>query len=388
MFARRHMDSFHRDLSFTMASMKKHRNKMSGVLLRVVHILLLAGVVSACASSAALPISGEQLTAVSDASTLSEAQITYQSPLLNPLDTPRTYIQDACQYLRNKWNPWNSEPGTVVMILMFNGVYRGEVQSADGVEINDLQKIMKQLKLQGFEAITTKKFLGFMERNVKIPLRSVLIIRDGRYGMENFDRDFGEYWEQWQWPIVNGWVSQADTPEDLWQENIFFENEGFIDHQAQGVKAGTYLTDDSSKVIINRELSGSLTAFAERFGKTPLAFIWPGGGFGQRPVEAARMLGYQLGFTLNSRGPVMYNWVPLADEYDKDRPTYIPEGAIKDPLMTLPRYWPYQALGAMDTVRIIGNEAKAYAEANKAAEFEYYDIVCKPIYGPMPSPSK
>ncbi len=82
----------------------------------------------------------------------------------------------------------------------------------------------------------------------------------------------------------------------------------------------------------------------------------------------------------------MYNWVPQADRVDPKRPAYLPEADIKDPLMTLPRYSPRQALENLDTVRIISNEAKAYARANKAAELNYYKIMCAPAYGPMPSP--
>ena len=37
------------------------------------------------------------------------------------------------------------------------------------------------------------------------------------------------------------------------------------------------------------------------------------------------------------------------------------------------------------TVRVIGEEAAVYAEQNKATELEYYDIVCAPTYGPIPS---
>jgi hypothetical protein len=103
-------------------------------------------------------------------------------------------------------------------------------------------------------------------------------------------------------------------------------------------------------------------------------------------VEAARQLGYQLGFTSNSRGPVMYNWVPLADEFDPERPTYLPEGNIRDPLMTLPRYPADQVLDALDKVRVTGNEAAEFARKNQAAEFEYYETICEPIYGPMPTP--
>jgi hypothetical protein len=310
----------------------------------------------------------------------------YHSEFLNPLDAPTSYIQDTCRYLRNKWHPMNAQPGTVVMIIMIQGVYKGPVEESGGINVVDLGNMMTQLHEQGFQAINTEKFLAFMERNIKIPPRSVLIIQDNRHQADNFNKHFRDYWEDWGWPIVNGWQSQPDTLESLWQENIVLENEGWVDHQAQGVMIGTYMTDDSSKAVITRELEGSIDAFAERFGKTPIAFIWPGGGFGQRPVLAARQLGYQLGFTSNSRGPVMYNWVPLAHQVDPARPTYIPEAQIGDPLMTLPRYWPYQVSGAIDKVRIMGNEAAAYAQANKAIELEYYDIVCSATHSPLPSP--
>jgi hypothetical protein len=310
----------------------------------------------------------------------------YQSTRLNPLDTPHTYLQDTCQYIRNKWHPSNAQPGTVVMIIMIQAVYKGPVEESGGINVVDLGNMMHQLHEQGFEAINTEKFLAFMERNIRIPQRSVLIIHDNRHQADNFNKHFRDYWEDWGWPIVNGWQSQPDTPESLWLENIALENEGWVDHQPQGVMIGTFMTDDTSKAVITRELEGSIDAFAERFGKTPIAFIWPGGGFGQRPVLAARQLGYQLGFTTNSRGPVMYNWVPLANDVDPDRPSAIPEAQIGDPLMTLPRYWPYQVSGAIDDVRIMGNEAAAYAQENKAVELEYYNIMCVATHGPLPSP--
>jgi hypothetical protein len=298
----------------------------------------------------------------------------FQSSNLNPLDTPRTYIEDPCMYLINRWNRLNARPGTVVMIIAFNEDI-----------LYDFDRIMAQLRGQGFRAITTQQFLTFMERNGKIPLRSVLLIQDNSHSAGEMKR-FEEYWKLWKWPVVNGWVSDPGTSEELWRENVEMEYEGWVDHQAQGVIPGTVLSDDSSKTVISRELMGPLTAFAERYAKNPLAFIWPGGGFGQRPVEAARILGYQLGFTSNSRGPVMYNWVPLANEIDPKRAAYLPEGNIHDPLMTLPRYSQGQVLEAIDVVRVIGNQAAEFAKINKAAEFEYYDAVCKPIYGRMPTP--
>src|SRR6185295_13546933 len=114
-------------------------------------------------------------------------------------------------------------------------------------------RMMAQLHDQGFVAINTDQLHAFMERNAKIPPRSVMIIQDDRHQADNFNKNFRDYWEEWGWPIVNGWQSQPDTPESLWQENIALETEGWVDHQAQGVMIGTLLSDDSSKAVITRE---------------------------------------------------------------------------------------------------------------------------------------
>ncbi|MBI5822650.1 MAG: hypothetical protein HZB18_01385 [Chloroflexi bacterium] len=311
---------------------------------------------------------------------------TFQTALLNPLDAPHTYADDTCRYLRNKWNPLNAKPGTIVLILMVGRIQTGAVTEPDGINVVDFMKTMQELKFQGFEAIDMREFLFFIERNIIIPPRSVLIIQDGNYEEEYYYKNYREYWENWKWPVVNGWQSDPDTPQTLWQENINMEKEGWVDHQSQGVTPQTKLSDESAKTVIARELQGALDAFGYNYGKTPYALIWPNGGFGQRPVEAARLLEYQLGFTANSRGPVMYNWIPLADEADPERPGYLPEGQINDPLMTLPRYRVNDVFTAIDQIRIIGEEAAAYAQASREIEHKYYEIVCSETYGPMPTP--
>ena len=125
-----------------------------------------------------------------------------------------------------------------------------------------------------------------------------------------------------------------------------------------------------------------MPVFQAHFDKVPLAVVWPG-GLSALAVQAARRVGYHVGFTPNARGPLMFNWFPLADEFDPPRPAYVPEGAIDNPLMTLPRYWPYQVLKAADSVRVTRKQAAAYAEQNKEVELQYYDIVYAPAYGAM-----
>ena len=78
--------------------------------------------------------------------------------------------------------------------------------------------------------------------------------------------------------------------------------------------------------------------------------------------------------------------MPLADEVDPARPAFLPEGKIGDPLMTLPRYWPSEAIMAIDKVRLMGDQAAEYAAGNRDTEIEYYNIVCASTYGQMPIP--
>jgi hypothetical protein len=356
--------------------MKNQSNTTRHILYRLITIFAIVFILISCKPFTTSPTqAADKLNTRTPRATPLPPLTVFQSRYLNPVDTPHTYIKDSCMYLINRWNRLNAEPGTVVMIVTFNEDI-----------LYEFPKIMTQINRQGFVAIDTQQLLAFMERNIKIPRRSVLIIQENSHTADELDRKFRDYWDTWKWPVVNGWVSDPNTPESLWRENKTLESEGWVDHQAQGVIAGTVLSDDSSKVVLSRELGGSMTEFADHYAKNPIAFIWPGGGFGQRPVQAARELGYQLGFTSNSRGPVMYNWVPLADELDPKRPAYLPEGYINDPLMTLPRYPASQVLDALDLVRRTGNEAAEFAQQNKEAEFEYYKLFCEPVYGRMPTP--
>ena len=308
----------------------------------------------------------------------------YVSDALNPKDTPHTYIEDTCQYLKDKWNPNNAAPGTVLFIVMFHSIINGEAQDANQISAADARHLLDDLHEQGFVAIDTQQAADFLYHNAKIPPRSVLLVVDDRHHAQYFNKNFRPFWEKYGWKVVNGFISHPDTPESLWDENAELESEGWVDHQAHGVIHNIPMSDSSTDEYIRSELQGSIDAIQAHFQKTPIAIIWPGGGFGLRPVQTARELGYQLGFTVNPRGPVMFNWIPLADEADPMRPSYMPEGYIHDPLMTLPRYWDTDARAHIDEVRRIGRDAAAYAEQNKETELLYYDIVCAPTYGEIP----
>jgi len=310
--------------------------------------------------------------------------VLYRNDSLTPFGLPHPYIQDRCQVLQDKWSSANSAPGTVVMVIMFHSVTNNAVTSPSQISEYDFRRLMSRLHDDGFQAITTLQLADFMEKNARIPPRSVLLIVDDRKSSDYFNILFRQYWEDWGWPVVNAWISTDQSSADLWQQQVDLENEGWVDHQAHGFIHNIPIGPDSTEAYILGELQKPIEVFQENFHKIPIAVIWPGGGFTPHAAEVARELGYRLGFTINPRGPVMFNWVPLADWPDPQRPTWIPEGPVNDPLMILPRYWDTDAIVHINEVMQVGQEAAAYAAQNKATELEYYDIACAAQHGPIP----
>ena len=307
---------------------------------------------------------------------------TYQTALLKSHDIPRTYIADTCTYLQNKWASNKAAPGTVVMVVMHHGINKGEASGND-ITVNQHKKIMDSLFESGFQAINMQQLSDFLYNNDYIPPRSVIFIVDDRHFAEYFNDHFRPYYDQWGWPVINGYIG-IDERTDLWAENAALSAEGWVDYQSHGYIHNIPITEGSTDDFITSEMGGAISSIQKYMNKTPIAYVWPGGGFSKRAVEIGPTLGYKLGFTVNPRGPLMYNWIPQADTVNDSNPLAIPETPAGNPLMTLPRYWSYDVLNNIDTVRTIGNEAAAYEEANKTTELEYYDIVCAPTYGALP----
>jgi len=308
---------------------------------------------------------------------------TYQTSILKAEDLPRTYVADSCQYLQNKWNTNNAAPGTIVMPIMIHGITKDAATGPNQISAQDFKKLMNDLHELGFQAINMQQMVDFMYNNANIPQRSVVLIVDDRHFAESFNEHFRPYYEQWGWPVVNAYIG-IDERADLWAENAALSAEGWVDYQAHGYIHNIPITNSSTDEFINGEMNGAITSLQKYMNKTPIAYIWPGGGFSARAVEIGTQLGYKLGFTVNQRGPVMYNWIPQADTFNQSNPMAIPETPANNPLMTIPRYWDVNARGQLDNVRQISEQAALYAEQNKAVELEYYDIVCAPTLGPIP----
>ncbi|MCL4825156.1 MAG: hypothetical protein KJZ57_13155, partial [Anaerolineales bacterium] len=186
----------------------------------------------------------------------------YRSGALNPLDTPHTYISDSCQYLRAKWDPNNSAPGTIVMAIMFHSIEQGVQSSSNPMHIGsgDFKRLMKNLHDFGFQAITASQLADFLDTNAKIPARSVILIQDDRHSAENYNDWFRPYWQELGWPVVNAWISFDDSIRArILAENIALGQEGLVDFQSHGTIHNINMTDASSDEYIRSELQGSVT---------------------------------------------------------------------------------------------------------------------------------
>jgi hypothetical protein len=300
-------------------------------------------------------------------------------------------------YIQEKWSSKNSPPGTVVMPIMFHSI-SGDT-SGSTISDSGFHALMQELIKTGFQTITTSQLADFLDSNVKIPARSVVLILDDRRP-GTVALDFMPYLNDHKWTLTLAWpigagedstdkkpavnVLPGEHFSSLWQQMEAYNATGRLDIQAHGVNHNIIMGPDSTDEFLHSELQGSIDAIRQHFNNAPIAIIWPGGGFTQRAAEIARPLGYRLGFTVNPRGPVMFNWVPLADKVQAERATWLAEGPVDDPLMVLPRYWDTDASAHIDEVIQVGQEAAAYAGKNKTVEMEYYNIACEAQYGPIP----
>lgn len=93
----------------------------------------------------------------------------FTTSALNPLDTPHTYINDACQYLKAKWTSTNAVPGTIVITIMFHGIEKGTISDPNQISVHDFNQLMTSLHNQNFTAISMQQMMNFMYNNANFP---------------------------------------------------------------------------------------------------------------------------------------------------------------------------------------------------------------------------
>lgn len=339
----------------------------------------------------------------------------FSSDLLRGGTVPQSYIEDTCTYLQARLDPNNSLPGTVVMPVMFHGIVEDSQQISDPMNVHhaDMVAFIERAVELGFETITTQELVDFLETNAPIPPLSMIIILDDRRP-GGVREHFMPYLEQYGWSLTLAWLTSDmenkpasfleccpwEEYKTLWEQMEAYNATGYLDVQSHGHIHNTPISEFVKEEYIISELSQSRQLIQEHFyckdydtglpvenceTDQPLAFIWPGGGFTPRAAELARQNGYRIAFTTNPRGPIMYNWIPQASAYDPATPSWLPEGPVGNPLMTLPRYWSYDAVYRIEDVFQIAQKARENAENSHQAELNYYQVNCLASHGEIPA---
>lgn len=289
----------------------------------------------------------------------------FTSTDLRPWVTPVSYLEDTCNYLENRWGEGKSEPGTIVVPIMFHSVAKPgrEITDTTTISMAYFEAFMAKAKEMGFSTITTDELVGFLEHNEKIPERSmILILDDQRPGVTEL---FMPYLEENDWTLTLGWITTEKTRESVWLQMETLAESGRLDIQSHG-HYHRYIEDYFPREDVELEIYKPIEVIQDHFGTTPSAIVWPGGNFTTLSLQLAREAGFKLGFTAFSRGPIMFNWIPQGD----------PEIAMDDPLLLLPRYWSTAADVALEHGVAIGAAVKEDAEAVKTVELIYYSQYC------------
>lgn len=275
------------------------------------------------------------------------------------------YIGDTCQYLEARWDEQKSSPGTIVVPIMFHSVAQpGRVITDDTtISMDTFLAFMEYAKQSGYQTITAGQLHAFLTENTKIPeLSMILILDDRRPGVTEL---FLPYLEANHWTLTLGWIS-AYNDDAIWSRMEQMAATGLLDVQSHGYNH-VYIQSYTPEDVIREEMNKPKELIEAHFGTIPSAFIWPGGNFTQAAVDLAEEAGMNLGFSAYSRGPLMFNTIPLGED----------ERQIRTPLMVLPRFWSTAAFDALDEGIRVSEAAKAEAELYQESQIHWLNLFCK-----------
>jgi hypothetical protein len=250
---------------------------------------------------------------------------------------------------------------------MFHSIVQNGTQITDPKDItgDQFKAFVDYAHFLGFETITTQELIAFLEENSSIPQRSMIIIVDDR--RPGLIREWiMPVLEQYDWTVISAYIADPNSLHWAWDMMDQLYTSGRMEVQSHGYTGQLYVVPETPIEQVQNEILNSTPVLEQHFNVRPIAFIWPGGNFTSGSVQVAREGGYKLGFTAYSRGPVLFNWIPLGEE----------EQAVNDPLMVLPRAWSSAVNVNLDEAVKVSEQAAEFAEQNFSAEAAWYRTYC------------
>ena len=291
----------------------------------------------------------------------------FTPPKLRPGVLSQSYIQDNCSYLQKRWSVKGSSPGTVVVPIMFHSIAQNGTQITDPKDITgeEFEAFVNYAHFLGSETITTQELIDFLENNTNIPQRSMIIIV--AYRRPGLIREWiMPVLEQFDWTVTSAYIADPNSFHFAWDMMDQLYSSGRMEVQSHGYTGQLYVVPETPIEQIQNEIWNSTPVLEQHFGEQPIAFIWPGGNFTSESVRIAREGGYKLGFTAYSRGPVLFNSIPLGED----------ERVVNDPLMVIPRAWSSAVNVNLDEAVKVSEQAAEFAEKNFSTEAAWYRTYC------------
>ena len=213
----------------------------------------------------------------------------FQSKVLLRTTKPQPYISNQCQYLAERWQDGNSEPGTIVVPVMYHSIRQAGKPVNDSMTVSHeyFEETMQHASQLGFETITAQQLVDFLYHNQKIPrLSMILIVDDRRLGVV---RDhFMQELEKNDWTVTLAYITGVATQSE-WDEMQLMNIDGRLDVQAHGFfhNGNTYFTEFTPVEIIKEEIFNPIKVIEQHTGRRPVA-LWsgPGCGPGLRPARS------------------------------------------------------------------------------------------------------
>ncbi len=193
---------------------------------------------------------------------------------------PQSYLEDNCAYLQMRWSAENSQPGTVVVPIMFHSIVQNgtRVDNPKDITGDEFNAFVNYARYLGFETITTQQLLDFLKQNTSIPPRSMIIIVDDR--RPGLIREWlMPVLEENAWTVTSAYIADPDSFQFAWDLMDQLFTTGRMEVQSHGYTGGLYILPETPVEQIQNEIWNSTPVLEEHFGRRPNAFIWPGGNF-------------------------------------------------------------------------------------------------------------
>jgi peptidoglycan/xylan/chitin deacetylase (PgdA/CDA1 family) len=206
---------------------------------------------------------------------------------------------------------------TTVTVLIYHRFGEGKYPTTN-IAVDRFREQLEYLKNNEYTVITLQQLLQFLQKEIKLPERSVVITIDDGYRSvyENAWPVLREYGYPFTVFLYVKATENRHSNYMTWDQviemkaaGVDFQNHGFSHEHMAFMPAGMNMVE--YRAWIRAELEVSTTKFSEKLQERPLFFAVPYGEYNMALLEEIRSFGYE-GILLQDPGSVSKDTDPFA----------------------------------------------------------------------------